>query len=93
MRSMMREVLLAGAAAIAAGSVGWAHTSAVDVPDGLECPPDAVLEKVIHALEAKRPKIRYYVTFPTWLFAILKRLLPHRRLDWVLRRVSRGENK
>lgn len=56
-------------------------------------PPEAVLEKVIHALEAKRPKVRYYVTFPTWLFAILKRLLPHRGLDWVLRRVSRGENK
>lgn len=56
-------------------------------------PPEAVLEKVIHALEAKRPKARYYVTFPTYLFATLKRLLPHRGLDWVLRRVSRGENQ
>ncbi len=55
-------------------------------------PPEAVLEKVIHALESKRPKIRYYVTFPTYLFATLKRLIPHRGLDWVLRRVSRGEN-
>jgi len=55
-------------------------------------PPEAVLEKVIHALEATRPKVRYYVTFPTYLFATLKRLLPHRGLDWVLRRVSRGEN-
>lgn len=55
-------------------------------------PPEAVLEKVIHALESKRPKVRYYVTFPTYLFAILKRLLPHRGLDWVLRNVSRGEN-
>ncbi|MCW8958455.1 MAG: SDR family oxidoreductase, partial [Gammaproteobacteria bacterium] len=44
-------------------------------------PPEAVLEKVIHALEAKRPKVRYYVTFPTYLFATLKRLLPHRALD------------
>jgi len=56
-------------------------------------PPEAVLEKVVHALESKRPKVRYYVTFPTYLFATLRRLLPHRGLDWVLRRVSSGENK
>jgi len=56
-------------------------------------PPEAVLEKVIHALESPRPRVRYYVTFPTYLFATLKRLLPHRGLDWVLRRVSRGENQ
>jgi NAD(P)-dependent dehydrogenase (short-subunit alcohol dehydrogenase family) len=56
-------------------------------------PPEAVLDKVILALESGRPKVRYYVTFPTYLFAVLKRLLPHRGLDWVLRRVSRGENQ
>jgi NAD(P)-dependent dehydrogenase (short-subunit alcohol dehydrogenase family) len=56
-------------------------------------PPEAVLEKVIHALESKRPKIRYYVTFPTYLFATLKRLLPHSWLDWVLRHVSNEENQ
>ena len=56
-------------------------------------PPEAVLARVIHALEAKRPQIRYYVTFPTYLFATLKRVLPHRAMDWVLRRVSRGENR
>jgi NAD(P)-dependent dehydrogenase (short-subunit alcohol dehydrogenase family) len=55
-------------------------------------PPEAVLQKVIHALESPRPRARYYVTFPTWLFGTLKRLLPTRGLDWVLRRVSRGEN-
>ncbi|MGZ8191340.1 MAG: SDR family NAD(P)-dependent oxidoreductase, partial [Methylococcaceae bacterium] len=47
----------------------------------------AVAEKVIHALEAKRPKIRYYVTFPTYLFAFLKRILPVSWLDNVLRKV------
>jgi len=56
-------------------------------------PPEAVLAKVIHALESPRPRARYFVTFPTYLFATLKRLLPIRGLDWVLRRVSRGENK
>ena len=56
-------------------------------------PATAVLSKVIHALESPRPKVRYYVTFPTYLFATLRRLLPHSSLDWVLRRVSRGENR
>ncbi len=56
-------------------------------------PPEAVLEKVLHALESPRPKIRYYVTFPTYLFSTLKRLLPHRALDWVLRKISRDEHR
>lgn len=56
-------------------------------------PPEAVLKKLIHALESPRPKARYYVTFPTYLFATLKRILPHSGLDGVLARVSRGENK
>ncbi len=55
--------------------------------------PEAVLKHVIHALESPRPKLRYYVTFPTHFFAVLKRLLPHRGLDWVLKRVSEGEHK
>ncbi len=56
-------------------------------------PPEAVLRKVIHALESKRPRVRYYVTFPTWLFGTLKRLLPHALLDRVLLQISRGENR
>jgi len=51
-------------------------------------PPEAVVDKLLHAIESKRPKIRYYVTFPTYLLATLKRLLPHRGLDWVLRKIS-----
>ena len=50
-------------------------------------PAMAVTEKVIHALEAKRPKLRYYVTFPTYLFAVLKRILPVSWLDALLRRI------
>lgn len=56
-------------------------------------PADAVVAKCLHAFEAKTPKIRYYVTFPTYLFATLKRLLPHSFLDWVLRKVSDNEKK
>lgn len=56
-------------------------------------PPDAVVKKCLHAFESNRPKIRYYVTFPTYLFATLKRLLPYQALDWVLRKVSDNEKK
>ncbi|MCB1858657.1 MAG: SDR family oxidoreductase [Gammaproteobacteria bacterium] len=50
-------------------------------------PPEAVLKRVIHALESPRPKARYYVTFPTYLFGTLKRLLPTATLDRLLRRI------
>ncbi|MGD8842281.1 MAG: SDR family NAD(P)-dependent oxidoreductase [Gammaproteobacteria bacterium] len=56
-------------------------------------PETAVLEKVIRALESRRPRPRYYVTFPTWLFGTLRRVLDSRSLDRVLLRVSRGEQK
>jgi NAD(P)-dependent dehydrogenase (short-subunit alcohol dehydrogenase family) len=51
-------------------------------------PPEAVLKKVIHALESPRPKARYYVTFPTYLFAFLKRILTDRVMDRILGRVG-----
>jgi len=51
-------------------------------------PPEAVLKKVIHALESRRPRARYYVTFPTYLFGFLKRLLSSRLLDRVLNKVG-----
>lgn len=46
--------------------------------------PEAVYEKVLHALTAKRPKARYYVTIPTYIMGYLKRLLSSRVMDWVL---------
>jgi len=49
--------------------------------------PEAVLDKVVHALESKKPKARYYVTFPTYLFGILKRILSVRMMDRVLKKV------
>ena len=51
-------------------------------------PPEAILRKVVHALESRRPKARYYVTFPTYLFAFLKRILTDRALDRVLNKVG-----
>ncbi len=52
--------------------------------------PEAVLEKLIHALESSRPRPRYAVTVPTHAFALLRRLLPTRALDALLRRASGG---
>ncbi len=51
-------------------------------------PPEAVLKRVVHALESKRPKIRYPVTFPTYLFAWLKRVMSDRVLDRILVKVG-----
>ncbi len=51
-------------------------------------PPEAVLKKVMHALESKRPKIRYYVTVPTYVFGFLRRVLPYRAMDWLLRKAA-----
>lgn len=47
-------------------------------------PASAVAEKVIHALESRRPKSRYPVTVPSHLFAWLKRMLPTAWLDKIL---------
>ncbi len=49
-------------------------------------PPEAVLKRVIHALESERPKSRYYVTFPTYLFGALKRILTTHAMDAILAR-------
>lgn len=51
-------------------------------------PPSAVVDKLIHALESPRPKARYYVTFPTYFVGYLKRILPTRALDWVVRKLG-----
>ncbi len=56
-------------------------------------PPEAVVTKLIHAIESRRPRIRYYVTFPTWLFATIRHLLTFRAMDRLLRRVSSNENR
>jgi NAD(P)-dependent dehydrogenase (short-subunit alcohol dehydrogenase family) len=52
--------------------------------DAFELGPEAVTAKLVHALEAKRPRARYYVTTPTYLMGALRRLLPTRALDWLL---------
>ncbi len=43
--------------------------------------PEAVLSKLVHALESKNPRPRYFVTIPTHLMAFARRVLPTRILD------------
>ena len=52
--------------------------------DKYELPPAAVTKKLIHALESSSPNARYYVTFPTFIMGILKRLLSTRALDRII---------
>ena len=56
-------------------------------------PPEAVLKRVIHALESRRPRVRYPVTTPTYVFGVLRRVLGARQLDWLLRRASGGGSR
>lgn len=53
-------------------------------PDPFELPASAVTAKLLRALQAPRPKARYYVTTPTYLMAFARRILPGRALDWML---------
>ena len=50
--------------------------------------PEAVLEKLVHAVESPRPKARYFVTKPTTYMSIARRILPQRVLDHVLHKAS-----
>ncbi len=53
--------------------------------------PESVVNKVIHALESKRPKTRYKVTFPTFLLALIKPLFSTRLFDKVLVASAKSE--
>lgn len=55
-------------------------------PDRFELPPEAVTKKLLHALESSRPKPRYYVTTPTYIFGNLRRVLSTRAMDFILSR-------
>ncbi len=55
-------------------------------PDRFERPASAVTAKLIRALESPRPRARYYVTTPTHLMGLARRVLPVRALDWLIAR-------
>ncbi len=70
------------------GQMTRLNTKGAAVPFTL--PPEAVLKKVIHALESPSPRPRYPVTVPALVFGWLKRILPVQMMDWVLRQASGG---
>jgi NAD(P)-dependent dehydrogenase (short-subunit alcohol dehydrogenase family) len=51
-------------------------------------PPEAVLEKLIHALESSSPRAHYYVTTPTYVMALARRFLPQGLMDRFVNRMS-----
>ncbi|TAL65202.1 MAG: SDR family NAD(P)-dependent oxidoreductase [Legionella sp.] len=51
----------------------------------------AVIAKLIHAIEAKKPRAKYPVTFPAHLFIFLKRILSTRMMDALFRQISKKE--
>jgi NAD(P)-dependent dehydrogenase (short-subunit alcohol dehydrogenase family) len=51
-------------------------------------PPEAVARKLLHALESRNPKRRYYVTVPTYVMAWARWLLPPPALDRFLDKAS-----
>ena len=55
-------------------------------PDKFELPASAVTKKLVHALESKHPKPRYYVTVPTHITGILRRILTTRALDRIIQK-------
>ena len=55
-------------------------------PDRFELPARAVSKKLAHALEAPNPKARYFVTTPTYLMNVARRILTTNALDWLLKK-------
>ena len=53
--------------------------------------PEAVVKKFIHAIESRTPKAKYPVTFPTYFFIVIKRILSTKLLDRVLTLISKKE--
>lgn len=64
------------------------YYSASDHPTPFTGDPLLVVKRVRHALQAARPQPRYYVTVPTYVLATCRRLLPHRAMDWLLRKLG-----
>ena len=56
-------------------------------PDRFELPASAVTKILVHALESRRPRARYYVTTPTYIAGFLRRVLPTRAIDAILSRL------
>lgn len=76
---------------------GWRYVAATarlekeGAVSGHTLGPEAVIEKLIHALESAKPKTRYYVTKPTYIMAFLKRFSSASFIDALLLKYAKGE--
>ena len=52
--------------------------------DVFQKPPEAVAQRIVHALESRWPRARYPVTGAAWLGDFAARFLPARIKDWML---------
>lgn len=55
-----------------------------EAPAAFTLPANDVTKRVVHALTSRKAKARYFVTKPTYIIAILKRILPASWLDKIL---------
>lgn len=51
-------------------------------------PADSIIAPLTHALESKKPNIRYPITTPTKVFSVLRRILPTKWLDIILNKAA-----
>ncbi|MDY0292352.1 MAG: SDR family NAD(P)-dependent oxidoreductase [Desulfuromonadaceae bacterium] len=65
-----------------------AYYAATEHPTPFTAAPDAVWKRVEHALHSRRPKPRYLVTFPAYALTFLRRILPTRGMDYILRKLG-----
>lgn len=49
--------------------------------------PQAVVKKLLHALNSSNPKIHYFVGWPSQMLALLHKLLPERFFNWLFAKV------
>jgi len=52
--------------------------------------PDAVIKKLIHALESPHPKAHYFVGGAALSLSIARRILPDFALDWLLNKIAKS---
>ncbi len=56
-----------------------------------ELPESSVTKKILQIINTKHPRARYSVTFPTYLFRVLVRILPTSWLDKILYNMTKSE--
>ncbi len=55
--------------------------------------PEEVQKRLVHAVEHSNPRPRYYVTAPTYVMGLLKRILTHKAMDRFLSKRAKDELK